>query len=384
MRRNRGFMRLIQGYLFRQLLGPTVFATGALTVVALLSQSLSALDVIVDQRQGLGVFIYITGLALPQLFSMILPIALFVAAILSLNRLHTEQEIVVCFAAGVSRWQVIAPAIKLAAGAALLCLFLNLWIQPQAGRALRAELMRARADLAASLVRPGEFIEPSPGLTVYAQEATPEGRLKNLFVHQQTGAGSTTFNARDGQIEKIDGASVLTMRRGSSQQLSKAGVLNFLAFNSYSLDLTPFLAITDVIRYKAQDRWLHELVFPDLDRQWERENTAKLLAEAHSRVASSLYPLALMAIALAAVLGGQFSRMGYGRRIIIAGAAAALVRIAGFAVLAASVDTPWLNVLQYAVPVGAFAGAMFLMFGRVVAPRLARPRLPRTAIGAVA
>ena len=99
-------MRLIESYLFRQIFGPTLFATVALTAVAVLSQSLGQLDIIVDQRQSAMVFIKIILLAMPQLLAMILPIAIFVAALVALNRLHTEQEIVVCFAGGMSRWRV--------------------------------------------------------------------------------------------------------------------------------------------------------------------------------------------------------------------------------------------------------------------------------------
>ena len=56
-------MRLIDRYLLRQLLGPTLVAAAALSAVALLSQSLSALDLIVNQRQSALVFLKITLLA---------------------------------------------------------------------------------------------------------------------------------------------------------------------------------------------------------------------------------------------------------------------------------------------------------------------------------
>src|SRR5690606_21797801 len=88
-------MALIDRYLLKQLVGPTILATLALTAVALLSQSLAALDIIVSQRQTALIFGKITLLAMPQLINIVLPIALFVAALVALNRLHTEQEIVV-------------------------------------------------------------------------------------------------------------------------------------------------------------------------------------------------------------------------------------------------------------------------------------------------
>ena len=65
-----------------------------------------------------------------------------------------------------------------------------------------------------------------------------------------------------------------------------------------------FLAVTNNVQYKTSDRWMHELLWPDLSKPWEQEHRLKMLAEAHSRIASPLYNLAMMALALAAVIGG--------------------------------------------------------------------------------
>ena len=178
-------MSLIERYLFKQLLGPTLLATLALVAVALLSQSLGTLDIMVEQRQSAMVFAKITFLALPQLLNMILPIAIFVASLVALNRLHTEQEIVVCFAGGMSRWRVISPAIKLASLAMLVTLVVNLWVQPYCYRTMRDELFAVRTDLAASLVRAGEFSQPSSDLTVYAQSIDQQGIMRNMFLNQE-------------------------------------------------------------------------------------------------------------------------------------------------------------------------------------------------------
>src|SRR5262245_32600405 len=196
-------MRLIDRYLLRQLLGPVALATLVLSAVALLSQSLGLLDLMVSQRQSALVFLKVTLLYMPQLINLILPIAVFVAALVALNRLHTEQEIVVCFAGGMSRWRVISPAIRLAATAAFLALLMNLFVQPAAYRALRQELFQVKTDLAATLVREGEFTQPAPGLTVYAQSVTGAGNLHNLFIHQMKSDGSSiTYTAELGRISR--------------------------------------------------------------------------------------------------------------------------------------------------------------------------------------
>ncbi|MDP1963033.1 MAG: LptF/LptG family permease, partial [Reyranella sp.] len=132
-----------------------------------------------------------------------------------------------------------------------------------------------------------------------------------------------------------------------------------------ALDLAPFLKSSQTITYKASDRYLHELLFPDLTRAYERKDQGKLRAEGHARLSSPLYNIAFMAMALAAVLGSSFSRLGYGRRIAVVSAAAAMVRIIGFAVQSGSEDSPWLNVAQYLTPILATAWALSQLFRTV-------------------
>lgn len=382
-------MPLIDRYLLRQLLGPTVLATLALTAVALLSQSLSALDIIVSQRQSALVFAKVTLLAMPQLINMVLPVAVFVAALVALNRLHTEQEIVVCFAGGMSRWRVIAPALRLAGMVALLALFMNLWIQPAASREMRQTLFNVRTDLASTLIREGEFTQPAPGLTVYAQSVDATGLIHNLFIHQQKiNGGATTYTADQGRLETRGNRAVLAMHKGSMQEFSERGVLNFLSFDDYPFDLSPFMADTELIHYKPSDRYLHELFFPDMEQVWEKKNQLKLLAEGNARIATPIYNIAFMALALSAIIGGGFSRLGYGRRIAVMGAVAVGVRILGFIVQAASESSAWINVLQYVVPMAAIGLALRGIFrqkvSRFIDIRKTPGRIARSHAGAPA
>ena len=146
------------------------------------------------------------------------------------------------------------------------------------------------------------------------------------------------------------GTPVLVMSRGSTQEFSPTGVLNYLTFDEYIFDLGPLVASEELVHYKPSDRYLHELFFPDLEQDWEQRNRLEMLAEGHARLATPLYNIAFMALALAAILGGGYDRMGYGRRIAWAGAAAALSWILGFVVQAASESGAWINLLQYVVP----------------------------------
>ena len=111
-------MTLIQGYLFRQIARPVVGACAALAAIGILSQSLEQLEVIVERGQSVWVMVKLTLLAVPQLLAVIIPIGLFVGALIALTRLQREQELTAAFASGVTRWSAIRPAVRIAAIAA--------------------------------------------------------------------------------------------------------------------------------------------------------------------------------------------------------------------------------------------------------------------------
>lgn len=343
-------MKIIDRYLFRQVLSPVLVAIGALTLVAVLGQSLGQLDLIVERGQSAWMLAKVTALALPQVVTLIVPIGVLVGALIALNRMHSEHEIVVCYAGGMSRWRVIDPAMRLATLIALFALASNLFLQPLAMQEMRRELHAVRADLAAVLVREGEFVEGAPGLTVYAQRVDQNGLLRNLFIHIERPDGATLYDAEEGRITSLDGRPVIILSNGSSSEFSGAGVLNYLSFDDYVVELGSYAVPPDPLHYKESDRWFADLIFPDPDNEWEMGNRLKLLAEAHARIAGPLYVFAFMAVAFAAVLGGSFSRTGYSRRIAIAAGIAISVRLLGFAAVSACGSNGWLNILQYLLP----------------------------------
>jgi lipopolysaccharide export system permease protein len=270
---------------------------------------------------------------------------------------------------------------KLATLATLLTLVVNVWVQPYCAREMRRELFRIRTDLAAALVKPGEFTQPAPGLTFYVQQVEQGGLLKNVFIYQENPVGgSTTYTARSGLLTKRRGMPVLLLRNGSSEGFNSAGVLNYLAFDEYTVDLGSYIKADDHLHYKTADRYLHELVLPDLSQVWERRNRVSMLSEAHYRLSSPLYSITFMSLALWAVLGGAFTRLGYGSRVARAAFAAMMVRILGFGVQAACAGLPALNVLQYLLPLGAAAWALRGVFRGPAAARLRFRPYPGQAV----
>lgn len=370
-------MTLIQGYLFRQIGLPVASACAALAGIGLLSQSLDQLEVIVERGQSVWVMVRLTLLAVPQLLSIILPIGLFVGALIALTRLQREQELTAAFASGMTRWSVIAPAAGLAAIVAAAALLINVALQPWAQQAGRDQVFEIRADLAALLVEEGRFVQGPNGLTVYVQQIEQNGLLRNMFIYLVDGEDTVTIDAGEARFERIDDVPYLTLTDGSRQEYSSDGVLTQFSFGRFNFDLSPFTDADEPVRYKPADLYLTDLFDPTSAQVRDSGSRGEMLAEAHSRLSAPLYAFAAMAMALAAILGGSFSRTGYSGRIAGAAAVFLLVRIAGYGIVAASLWNGWMNVLQYLLPIVATALALRLLFRSLKPHRRARGPLTR-------
>lgn len=356
-------MSSLQSYLFRQIVGPFVAILLGLAVVAILTQSLTQIDIIVDQRRSAFAFAWVTLLAVPQLVGLVMPLALFFAVVFALNRLHGDSEIAVAQSAGMSNAQIASPIFKLSVLAALFHLALTTLVAPAAYREIRETVYSMRTDIAASLVREGSFTTPAKGLTLYARETLPGGAMRDMLINDARNAEAPlTFTARTGVIATIDGAPALIMRDGQVQQPKADGSFDLLDFDQYVLQLGDFFAVQEDLFLKSSDRYLSELFYPDMTAAFDIANRDAFLAEGHSRLASPLLSIAMGLIAAAVMLRGDVQRLGYGARIARASGIALAVRLVALGIQAAAGDDPDLNALQYVFPlvVAAIAAWMFV------------------------
>lgn len=357
-------MTKIQAHLFGQILQAVVIIVSGLVMMALLAQGLSRTDLILENRQSALTYFYIVMLGSPQVIALLAPLAIFVGAVWSLNRIHKDSEIVVAQAAGMTRWQVASPILRLAVMCTLLHLAVNLWGQPTAQRTMREAVAVARADLAAALIRPGQFTTNGERLTFYARDQVG-GELRGVMISDMTDPDyPTDILARTAALVSVDGRPTLLLRDALSQQLDENRQLSILEFDRYMFDLTEFMKEDSELILKTSDKYLHELVIVDRKDYFQNKEADELLAEAHARLTAPLLNIVMAMLALLAVLGGDFNRQGYGRRIGFASAAAAVILVMQLALQSAAGGDPGLNIAQWAVPLGALGGLCWVFFGR--------------------
>lgn len=352
---------LLQTYFLAQTRRPLILSLAALTSLAILTQSLQTLDLIVENKQSGLTFLKITFLALPQLVAIILPLSVFMATLYAINRLNMDSELVVAKAAGVSPWKIAKPIIYLSVYAMIAHIIINLILQPYSFRQMRAEVFKVRTDIIAQMVVEGEFISPLQGLTVYARRVETNGRLTDVIIYDARNADlpnntAITQTAQSGEIQRADEKIALRLRNGAVQKLLPDGSLDIVEFEDYIVDLTELTRTDQILRLKASDRYIHELFKPNLnpnsgDTQYNRRKN-EYLAEAHARLSTPLYSPALALLALCFLVRGPHQRMGYVRKITLCAGLGFILRLSGFGLTSTAEANPYLNIVQYGLPLG--------------------------------
>lgn len=344
-------MTRLDRYIFRQCLTPFFYALSIATVIVWMTQSLQRADLLIDYNQSLGVFARLSVLIIPSLLAIILPFALFAAALYALQRLHADSEIAVMFAAGVGRFRIAAPLLALALICALVTLWVNVDLMPRTYRQLKQEIAQIRADFASAVLRSGEFVSVGDGLTIYVEEARPGGQFVGLLIHDYRDPKSPrAYMAQRGLLRDTEAGPVLFLANGNIQRTpSDGGAVEFTRFDETAINVSRFNPRDASLQLEMTERYLSELLTPDMSKPWDRLNAAALVAEGHNRLASPLYAFVYVLIALYALIGGPYNRRGYAMRILAACAAAGAARVGGFLTqaLAAASGAYW---TLYAAP----------------------------------
>ena len=180
--RSGKFVTRLDIYIFRQVLVALIAATGGLTALIWLTQSLRFVELVVNRGLSFLVFMRLTSLLIPSFVAVILPITTYVVIQFVYQRLAGDRELTVMRAAGLSPWALARPALAVA----LLATVAGL--RPQSGRVpaslrdFRQFQWEIRNRLAAFLLQDGVFTPLSDKLTVYVRSRDQDGTLRGILV----------------------------------------------------------------------------------------------------------------------------------------------------------------------------------------------------------
>ncbi|MCR4378361.1 MAG: LPS export ABC transporter permease LptF [Rhodospirillales bacterium] len=306
-------------YIFWQLFVGLALVATSLSCVVWLTQSLRFVDMIVNRGLSAGMFIFLTGLMMPNFLTIIFPVSLFAIVTFTYHRMIMDRELVVMRAAGLGPMSLSKPAIILSMLTVVLGYVLSTYIVPTSYTQFREMQWDIRYSFSHVLLREGTFNEAANGVTVYVRERTDDGQLLGVLAHDDRNDlhSFTLMSERGAMVQSDEGAKVV-MFNGSRQDFDKqTKQLTILYFDRYVFELEAPTATGEDRHREPRERSMAELL--DLDTTGLDENTiGKFHVEFHRRLALPWSALSFVMITLSVLMSGSFSRRGEGRRVFAA------------------------------------------------------------------
>jgi|HubBroStandDraft_1064217.scaffolds.fasta_scaffold00007_99 lipopolysaccharide export system permease protein len=312
-------MNHITRYIFRQSLGLTVIVTLALSAAIWVISALRMVQLVVDRGDGLGIFFELMVLELPTILQLVVPIGCFIGALFTYNKMIGDSEMVVMRACGLSQSRLALPALLLG-GVALLVMFsISVYFLPASKNAFKDLQFAIENQFTSAFLQEGTFNTVSNTLTIYVQTRGAVGELQGLLIFDTRDPQKpVTLTSENGLIVQVDGNPRILMRNGTRGTWDKVKQdLSVLTFDSWTLDLDEFRDAPGARLLQPDERYLPDLFDPqgvDNDPTLKR----RLIVEGHNRLASPLYCITYVLVALACLLTGELNRRGQAKRMAVA------------------------------------------------------------------
>jgi lipopolysaccharide export system permease protein len=177
----------LQRYVLREVVQTWLAVTGVLVAILVSNQLSRVLGQAADNQYGRGVVFDLIALGAIMNLSVIIPVGLLLAVVLTLGRMYHDSEMAALQACGFGPTRLLAPLFCFAAVIALGLGWLVFVQVPQADR--QAQLLRQSALKEAQFgqLDAGRFRSFSGGDAVfYAERVDQEGVLHNVFVQRES------------------------------------------------------------------------------------------------------------------------------------------------------------------------------------------------------
>ena len=347
-------------YVIKEISSSFLFSVILMTGILWIGQSLRHLDLLTAENVSVSAYFSYIFLLLPKILQLTTPIALFVSILFSLNRLRSDSELVILWAAGKSNRNILIKPILIFTSLVFFFLVtLSLYITPYSLNEIRHKIIDIRSSgIHAGILKEKKFISPVDTLTIFMQEI--EGNeISGLLIHDLKDSNNpNTYIAESGELIVDENNSFLRLYNGNIQILDdESKKISEISFESYDLNLSPYSKKESAHLY-ADELKTSEIIKKIKSNSYDKEQ----FAEINNRLINPIY---IFCLSLLTLIIFKLSRrpdqswvipiisisiLGFGIKIIEVGMANFLIKDNSF------------YLLNYFIPFGIMALILFFLY----------------------
>ena len=331
-------MRILDRYIFREILTPFFLSIAALTLVLFLQRMYRLAELVVSKGATVSSTAKLFAYIMPSFLILTIPMSFLVGTLTAFTQLSSDSEVTAMKASRISLYNMIRPVMLFALLAFTFTALTSLIVAPAANHALKVHLFNIVKSRAMVGIEPGVFSSTFDGMVIYVDKMETLDNMKGIFISDERSAKEpyAIIAQRGKLIANPESLNVtLAMNQGAIHALPRDeqsySTMNFDSGNLY-LDISHAL-----VQRGSSDIDFNEIdsleLFQELKRaRAEGKPTIDIDSELHRRLS---IPFACLLFGLiGAPLGIRRSRSGKSAGISMA----LLVFLVYYMVLAAGTN----------------------------------------------
>jgi len=301
-------MRIIERYIFREVLQSWIGVTAVLLIILLSNQLATVLSRAASGGFPGNIVLVLLWLTSLEQMVVLVPIGLFLAIMLALGRLYHESEMTAMQACGLGNRALLRPVLVLAVMAAGLLAWLAFQVVPQSAQ--RALDIRGQALREARFARlePGKFrsFSGNSNIVFYAESVDEQDVLHNVYAERAIGPKLEIWTAKRAEQRGVgDQQQTFVLYDGQRYEgVPGSSEFRIIEFAEGGIPITLPEVIADTTKREMR---------PTMDLLYSSD--ARDQAELHQRAATPVMVLilAILAVPLAKLRPrqGRYARVGY-------------------------------------------------------------------------
>lgn len=304
-------MKKLNKYIIKQIFIGLLLVCFSLMSIIWLSQSLRFLDLIVSKGISADIFVKLTSLLMPRIFTILSPIALFASVMFVYNRMLVDQELIVMKAAGISPMRLACPVILTGLLLAIFNVYVINYAMPNAEKSFKELEWRIKNNISQLMFREGEFTHLQDNLTVFVSKHDDDGTVNSILINDERNENTkSTTTAEKGIIVQTDHGPRIILLNGSRQEINKnKQTFSSVSFSQYSVDF----GLKESQKKRKDSVRLHsfiELITALSNSAMSANDRYKWFVEGNRRLTTPLLALVYALIACTGLLISNFNRRG--------------------------------------------------------------------------
>ena len=266
---------------FEKMLNKRLFVSLAIMLCILLSvlwilQSLRFINVIVNENVSFFNYFKLIILLIPDIITLVLPFCILIAGVWVYVKMINNNELIVLFSLGASKFQVSKPLMKIGIIGFLTSFIISIWILPWSLRVFKDQRFLVNHHVLSLLMQEETFYSFKDITFFFEKKLKNEPGFENIFIE----SNKKSIMAEKAVIVSSKNSKVyLNLFNGSIIDRSKNDSFNQITFKSLVYEIEPF-ASTRVKVIAEEDTF--DLFFPK--NKPSKEIAVKMKIEGHKRI----------------------------------------------------------------------------------------------------